>query len=150
MALWIQLGSKLSLHLHGSFFNPWMASGLRCMSDALFLFELLGTLKGAASPACGLLGCLLPRGSLPWVTSSAASGEEPSTSLNKSEVSQSSSDKNCHVCVYQQRKDVESTPRSILVYLARKCQESPQSPTPVGLTCFFFSDQSLLPADLCN
>lgn len=41
MALWIQLGSKLSLHLHGSFFNWWMASGLGCTSIALFLSELL-------------------------------------------------------------------------------------------------------------
>lgn len=39
MVLWIQVGSKLSLHLHGFFFflNQLMASGLSYMPNALFL-----------------------------------------------------------------------------------------------------------------
>jgi hypothetical protein len=41
MVPWIQLGSKLSLHLHGSFSNQRMASGLRYVPNTLFLSELL-------------------------------------------------------------------------------------------------------------
>lgn len=63
MVLWIQLGSKLSLHLHRSFLNQWTASSLRYMPKALFLSELLYSFMRVSFPlpvAC--LAASLPGG----------------------------------------------------------------------------------------